>query len=122
MNEVMLAGRASVYNNDYYLSATYPPAFVLDVVKLIPSRRASMSNMHVFVQCPRLNCRVRYAIMHPEDSDTLAAAVSLTEYTWQIDLSAHVAEILQSCITATSAPPSLDMADVLAETLCFDSV
>ncbi|KAF2621490.1 hypothetical protein BU25DRAFT_495685 [Macroventuria anomochaeta] len=122
VNEAMLAGRASVYDNDYYLSVTYPPALAPDFVHLTPAQRASMSIMHVFVQCPRLNCLVRHAIMHPDDSESLAAAVTLTESMWQIDLSAHVAELMQTAVTTISAPPSLDMADILTETLHFDSV
>jgi hypothetical protein len=118
----MLAGRASVYDNEYYLSATYPPALVPDLVQFSPSQRASMSIMHVFVQCPRLNCLVRHAIVHPEDSDALAAAVSLAEYVWQTDLPTQVAELLQSAVTTVNTPPCLDMADVLTETLHFDSV
>lgn len=81
-----------------------------------------MSIMHVFVQCPRLNCLVRHATMYPDDSDALAAAVSLAEYMWQIDLPAHVADLIQTAVTTINAPPSLDMADVLTETLHFDSV
>lgn len=81
-----------------------------------------MSIMHVFVQCPRLNCLVRRAIIQPEDSDVLAAAVSLAEYVWQIDLPAHLAELLQTAVTAVKSPPCLDMASVLTETLHFDSV
>ena len=122
MNEAMLAGRASVYDNVYYLSATYPPALTPELVQLTPAQRASMSIMHVFVQCPQLNCLVRRAIMHPEDSDILAAAVSLTEYLWQVDLPAHVAELLKTAITLVDAPPCVEMADVLTETLHFDSV
>ncbi|KAF3039733.1 hypothetical protein E8E12_006068 [Didymella heteroderae] len=122
VNEAMLAGRASVYDNDYYLSATHPAALKPNLVQLIPSQRASMSIMHVFVQCPRLNCLVRHAIMHPEDSDALAAAVSLAEYLWQIDLPAHVAELLYTAVTIVNAPPCLEMADLLTETLQFNSV
>lgn len=118
----MLAGRVSVYDNDYYLSATYPPALATDSMQLSPSQRASMSIMHVFVQCPRLNCLIRHAIMHPEDNDALAAAVTLTEYMWQIDLPAHVADLMQIAVTINIIPSAEDMAGVLNETLGFDSV
>lgn len=118
----MLAGRSSVYDNEYYLSITYPPALAPGLVQLTSSQRASMSIMHVFVQCPRLNCLVRRAIMHPRDSDVLAAAVGLTEYLWKIDLPAHVAELLRTAVTLVDAPPCVEMADTLPETLHFDSV
>lgn len=118
----MLAGRASVYDNDYYLSATYPPALGSDSTQLTPVQRASMSIMHVFVQCPRLNCLVRYAITHPEDNNAIAAAVILTEYMWQIDLPAQVDGLMQTAVTITSTPSSEDMTELLSETLSFDSV
>jgi len=118
----MVAGRASVYDNEYYLSTTYPPALISDLVPLTAAQRASMSIMHIFVQCPRLNCLVRQAIMHPDNSESLAAAVTLTEYMWQIDLLAHVSELTQTSITIVEQPPSLDMADIIRESIHFDSV
>jgi hypothetical protein len=118
----MLAGRASVYDNEYYLSITHPSALASDLVQITPSQRASMSIMHVFVQCPRLNCLVRRAIMHPKNSDFLATAVSLTEYLWQINLPAHVSELLRTAVTLVNAPACVEMADVLTRTLRFDSV
>jgi hypothetical protein len=60
--------------------------------------------------------------MHPDDSESLAAAVTLTEYMWQMDLPAHVAELMQIAVTTFNAPPSSDTADILTETLHFDSV
>lgn len=89
---------------------------------LTPSQRASMAIMHVFVQCPRLNCIVRHAITHPQNTEALAAAVTLTEYMWQMDVSAHVADLIQSAVAVNSAPPSGDMQGILHETLSFDSV
>lgn len=118
----MLAGRASVYDNDYYLSATHPSSLGTETMQFTPSQRASMSIMHVFVQCPRLNCLVRYAIMHPENTEALAAAVTLTEYMWQIDLPAHMADFMLSAVTVLPASPNYDMQDILSETLSFDSV
>lgn len=122
VNEAMLAGRASVYENDYYLSATYPPALSSDVMLLTPARRASLSIMHVFIQCPRLNCLVRQAILHPEDSAILAAAVTLTEYMWQLNLPTQISELLQTSVTTVDQPPYAELADILFKSLHFDSV
>ncbi|UPX12008.1 uncharacterized protein EKO05_0002586 [Ascochyta rabiei] len=122
VNEAMLAGRASVYDNDYYLSMTFPPALAPNSMRISPAQRASTSIMHVFVQCPRLNCLVRKAVMHPESSEFLAAAVTLTEYMWQIDLFAQVSELIQTSVTSIDQPPSLDMADLLSESLHFDCI
>ncbi len=118
----MLAGRASVYDNDYYLSATCPPALASGTVLLTPTQRASMSIMHAFVQCPRLNCLVRHAILQPNDTSALAAAITLTEYLWQVDLPSHVAELIRTAVTVVDEPPSPSMADVLTKSLQFDSV
>ena len=118
----MLAGRASVYDNDYYLSITYPPTVASDLVQFTPTQRASMSIMHVFVQCPRLNCLVRHAMTHSEDSESIAAAVSVTEYMWRINISAHVAELIKTSVTIFNEPTSTDLADVLTKSLHFDSV
>ncbi|KAF1930558.1 uncharacterized protein M421DRAFT_412823 [Didymella exigua CBS 183.55] len=49
------------------------------------------------------------------------ASVSI-EYFWKIDIPAHVAKLLQIAITTVDAPPCSDMADVLTETMHFDSV
>ncbi|XPT04526.1 hypothetical protein M3J09_013602 [Ascochyta lentis] len=122
VNEAMLAGRASVFDNDYYLSMTFPPALTSNPMPITPVQRASISIMHVFVQCPRLNCLVRQAITYPESSGFLAAAVSLTEYMWQINLSAHVSELIQTSVTTIDQPVSLDMADLLPESLHFNSI
>ena len=118
----MLAGRASVYDNEYYLSATHPSSLSTAPTQFTSSQRASMSIMHVFVQCPRLNCLVRYAITHPKDAEALAAVVTLTEYMWQIDLPAHVADLMLSAVTVIPATPTFDMQDILSETMSFDSV
>lgn len=74
------------------------------------------------MQCPRLNCLVRRAITRPEASESLAAAVTLTEYLWQIDLPAHVAELIQTSVTRTGELTSPSMADILTGSLHFDSV
>lgn len=118
----MLAGRNSVYDNEFYLSATYPPAFGTTVVSLSASQRASIAMMHVFIQCPRLVCLIRYAIMNPEDKSALASAVSLCESLWQFDLPTQVAGLLQTSITILPEPCDPEMADILPDTLQFESV
>jgi hypothetical protein len=118
----MLAGRSSVYDNEYYLSTTYPPDLDSNVALVTPTQRASMSIMHVFAQCPRLNCLVRNAILNPKDTGSLAAAVTLTEYLWQINLPIHVAELIRTAVTVISEPASSKIADILTETLHFDSI
>src|SRR5690242_1131967 len=118
----MLAGRASVYDNEYYLTATFPPALTSGLPQLTPCQRASIAIMHIFVQCPRLNCLVRHAITHPDDADALEAAVTMAECMWQLDLPAHVAELMQTAITMVDATPSCEMANILTEVLHYDSV
>ncbi|KAI8932438.1 hypothetical protein NX059_010624 [Plenodomus lindquistii] len=122
VNESMLAGRNSVYDNDFYLSATYPPPLDSHLVSLSASQRASMAIMHVFIQCPRLTRLIRYAITNPGDMNALASAMALLESLIQVDLPKHVATLLQSAITTVPVPTSSDIDDILPDSLAFDSV
>lgn len=122
VNEAMLAGRRSVYDNEFYLSTTYPSPRCSTAISLSPVQRASIAIMHVFIQCPRLVCLVRHAVTDPDDANALASAVSLAESLWQIDLPDQVSELLESSITISNRPPSLEIADLLPDSLRFDSV
>ncbi|KAH7377403.1 hypothetical protein BKA66DRAFT_422314 [Pyrenochaeta sp. MPI-SDFR-AT-0127] len=122
VNEAMLAGRKSVYDNEFYLSSTYPSASGMDVLSLSASQRASMAIMHIFIQCPRLVYLIRYAIMNPEDTNALASAVSHAESLWQIDLANQVAELLEVSVTVVPEPAEPDMADIMPDILEFESV
>ena len=118
----MLAGRTSVYYNDFYLSATYPPPIDSSAIVLSPSQRASMAIMHVFIQCPYAVSLIRNAIANPNDTSALATAMSHLECLIQIDLSQHVSELMQTSVSFVSIPPSPDIADLMLDTLEFDSV
>lgn len=118
----MLAGRPSVYDNEFYLSATFPPPVESSPGLLSPSQRASIAIMHVFIQCPHIVCLVRQAISNPNDTSVLAAAVSKMESLIQINLSQHVSQLMQTAITVVPTPPSLEMADIMPDTLEFDTV
>ncbi|CAO2649793.1 Nn.00g010850.m01.CDS01 [Neocucurbitaria sp. VM-36] len=122
VNEAMLAGRKSVYDNEFYLSSTYPPAYDSDVILLSASQRASMAIMHVFIQCPRLVCLIRHAIENPEDTSALATAVSHAESLWLLDLPKQTSGLIHSSVTSTPVPVSADMADLMPDSLEFDSV
>jgi hypothetical protein len=118
----MLAGRASVYDNEFYLSSTYPPPLSMDMIQLSAYQRGSMAIMHVFIQCPRLNCLIRSAVTQPEDTEALVAAVTLAESLWQLDLSEQVAPLLASSITVHPTPPIEEVSDIVPMSLQFDSV
>lgn len=118
----MLAGRKSVYDNEFYLTSTYPPPLSLDTVSLSPYQRASMAIMHIFVQCPRLNCMIRKAITHPDSTTDLVAAVTMTESLWLLDVAEQVSPLLKSSITVHPTPPVEELADIMTESLYFDSV
>lgn len=122
VNEGMLAGRKSVYDNDFYLSATYPLSLDSNVASMSAFQRASMAIMHVLIQCPRLTGLVRKAIMNPSDVNALASAMSLMESLIQLDLPQYVAELLQSAITVVPRPTSSEIADILSDSLEFNSV
>ncbi|KAF2822519.1 hypothetical protein CC86DRAFT_357432 [Ophiobolus disseminans] len=122
VNEAMLAGRNSVYDNDFYLSSTYPPPLSSDSIVLSAFQRASMAIMHVFVQCPRLNILVRRAITHPEDTAALVDAVTLAESLWQLNLADQVSPLLKETTTISPTAPFDSLADILTDSLDFDSV
>ena len=118
----MLAGRNSVYDNDFYLSSTYPPPPSSNLIVLSTFQRASMAIMHIFVQCPRLNCLVRHATTHPEDTAALVSAVTLAESLWQLDLSDQVSALLTEAVTVEPNPPFESLADILIDSMHFHSV
>jgi hypothetical protein len=118
----MMTGHRSAFDNDFYLSVTYPPPIVDTSVLLSASQRASMAIMHVFIQCPRAICLIRDAISNPEDASALAAAMSHMESLIQVNLSHHVSGLMQEAITIVVIPPSPDIADLLPDTLEFESV
>ncbi|KAI4673083.1 uncharacterized protein J4E78_001589 [Alternaria triticimaculans] len=122
VHEAMMSGRKSVYHNDYYLSATIPPPINTRDVVLSPSQRASMAVMHVFIQCPYAVALIREAISNPEDTTALAIAMSYLEGLMQIDVSQHVAELIETTVSVVPIPPSPNVADLMPDTLEFNSV
>src|SRR4051812_29144506 len=102
----MLTGRKSSYDNEFYLSATYPLPIGSNAILLSASQRASMSIMHVFIQCPHAVCLIRHAISNPDDASAIAAAVSHIESLIQVNLSQHVSELMQTAISVVPIPPS----------------
>lgn len=122
VNEAMLAGRKSAYDSEYYLSSTYPPSFDSEFISLSASQRASMAIMHVFIQCPRLVCLIRHAIMNPDDTAALASAVSHAESLWLLDLPRQVTEFLERTTTTLHVPSAPEIADIATTSLEFDSV
>jgi hypothetical protein len=117
----MLAGRDSVYDNDFYLSSTYPPPLSSNTLTLSATQRASMTTMHVFIQCPRLNNLVRRAITNQDDTTALVAAITLAESLWQVNMAEQVAPLLNEAVTLSSVHvPGL--ADVFPDSYDFNSV
>lgn len=78
--------------------------------------------MHLFIQCPRLVCHIRYAIANPYDTSALASAMSLMESLIQIDISRHVAGLIQTAISISQTPASSEMRHIMPHYLEFDSV
>jgi hypothetical protein len=121
VNEAMLADRTSVYDNDFYLSSTYPPPLSSSAILLSASQRASMATMHVFIQCPRLNILVRHAVAHQDDTTALVAAITLAESLWQFNLAEQVAPLLNEAVVLSSRTV-VGLADVISGSYDFDSV
>jgi hypothetical protein len=118
----MMCNRPSVYDNEYYLATTFPPAISTDPTLVSPTQRASLALMHVFVQCPRLICLIRSAVMAPEATGSLASAVSLMEYLWQVDVAKYVGELITDSVTVSNQPVSSQMADIMPETYNYNSI
>jgi hypothetical protein len=115
----MIASRTSVYDNQVYLQMTCPAAIPKDAPVAF---RASVALMHVYIQVPRLICLVRHASNYPEDSRTLAAAVSLAELLWALVPGDLMQEVIQSCVTIVEIPPSPEVADFIPDSYHFDSI
>lgn len=117
-----MAGRPSCYDNEFYLSSTYPPPFDSPTISLSDQQRASIAIMHVFIQCPRLVVLLRKAIRNPTDTQVLAAAVSQAESMWMIDLPRHVAGLLRTSSGIVDTPADPDLADLMPYTFSFTSI
>jgi hypothetical protein len=118
----MMTGHKSAFDNDFYLSVTYPPPIDGTSVLLSATQRASMAIMHVFIQCPHAICLIRDAISNPENASALAAAMSHMEYLIQVNLSQHVSGLLQEAVTVVPIPPSPDITDIMPDSIEFESV
>jgi len=81
-----------------------------------------MAIMHIFIQCPRLNSLVRHAITNPQDTAALVEAVTLAESLWQLNLPDQVSALLQESLTIVPTAPSDDLADIITNSLEFNSV
>ncbi|KAF2032907.1 hypothetical protein EK21DRAFT_59938 [Setomelanomma holmii] len=121
VNEAMLAGRKSLYDNDFYLSSTLPPLPAY-AATLTSFQRASMAIMHVYIQCPRLNLLVRNAVANPEDTTALVSAITLGESMWSVNLQEHVTTLLSEAITTKPVPPVEGLEDIMPESFHFDNV
>ncbi|KAH8723869.1 hypothetical protein GQ44DRAFT_773740 [Phaeosphaeriaceae sp. PMI808] len=122
VNEALMAGRQSVYDNDFYLSTTCPPPLSSHSITLSAYQRASMAIMHMLIQIPRLNCLVRYSAAHPQDTEIIATTITLAEYLWQLDLPGQVSPLLSEATTIDPSPPFESLKDMVTESLRFDSV
>jgi hypothetical protein len=108
-----------VFDNDFYLETSSPANIPADAPATF---RLSVVMMHIFIQLPRLVCLIRHAIGHPEDSQTIELAISLAQSLWTLDPSDIAEQILQSTTTIISTPPGPSIADIVSESLHFDSI
>jgi hypothetical protein len=60
--------------------------------------------------------------MAPEATGSLASAVSLMEYLWQVDLAKYVDELITDSVTVSNQPVSSQMADTMPETYNYNSI
>jgi hypothetical protein len=119
--DALLAGRLSTYDTAYYRSLTDPLKFKSDDIVVPNLRVASVSIMHSFIQLPRLANLVRRATSDVNDTKSLQSALDLSKQLWSLDPCLLIDNILQSSTTVAYTPPS-DIADIIPQTLEFDSV
>jgi hypothetical protein len=81
-----------------------------------------MAIMHIFIQCPHVISLVRNAVSNPEVTTALVTAMSHLESLIQINLSQHVSELIRTTVSTVPVPPSPEVADLMPDTLEFDSV
>jgi hypothetical protein len=114
-----MAGRTSVFDNDFYLDASSPTAIPADAPAAF---RASVVIMHILIQLPRLVCLLRYLRVHPNDTEMLAKAISLAETLWTLDPYKDIDQVIQSSTTVILTPPAPQIADIVPDSLHFDSI
>ncbi|KAF2110881.1 hypothetical protein BDV96DRAFT_500320 [Lophiotrema nucula] len=123
VSEAMLEGRSSIYDTEFYINYTYDA-----VLKSTTSSsmtlfdQLSRAVMHVLVQIPRLTFYVRYAICHSDNPRSLQAAVFLAQQLWVFSPDELVQRYFDGAVTMTSIPPGPDIADLIQESFCFDTV
>lgn len=107
----MMAGRISLYDNDFYVSATHPAT--LSVRRIETKRRVTMVMMHILIQCPRLILAIRDAVRKSDDPTTVACAVALAENLWSLMRQGIFAEFVASSIVMTNDPVDEAVAHIL---------
>ncbi|KAF2644512.1 hypothetical protein P280DRAFT_465833 [Massarina eburnea CBS 473.64] len=119
VTEATVAGRVSVYDNEFYLNTTCPSSIPADTSL---NFRASASIMHIFIQIPRLICLTRYAIDHPNDTTSLVSAISLAESLWLLDPCNLIEQLMHDSAITVPTPPFNDIADIVPDSYRFTSV
>jgi len=115
----MITGRTSVFDNDFYLATTSPAAIPIDAPITF---RISVTVMHIYIQLPRLLYLVRHVVNHPEDKETLISAIGLAEALWLLDPFDLIEQVFQSSTTVIVTPPGPEIADIVSDSLHFNSI
>jgi hypothetical protein len=115
----MVAGRTTVFDNDFYLETTSPANIPVDAPAAF---RLSVIMMHIFIQVPRLLCLLRHAISHPDDKDTFESVLCLAESLWLLDPIDTAEQVFQLTTTVIPNPPGPEIADIVPDSFHFHSV
>ncbi|PVH93061.1 hypothetical protein DM02DRAFT_662326 [Periconia macrospinosa] len=119
VSEALVASRPSIYDNEFWINMTQPSAIPHDAPII---QKTSMGIMHVAIRLPRLVCLVRHIMEHPEDTKTVAMAISLAETLWLVDPIDTVNQLLNNSTTRLLVSPSQEIADIISDSIYFDSV
>lgn len=119
VTEAMVSGRPSIYDNEYYLRATSPSTMPLAATT---NFRASTAIMHLLIQLPRIVCLLRHVIQNRHDTTTLSMVIGSLGSLWMLDPFNLIHEILQTSTSIIRTPPSPIVADIVPDSLHFDSI
>lgn len=107
----MMAGRISLYDNEFYLCATHPAT--LSVQSLPEKQQVTMAMMHILIQCPRLILAIRHAIRLSDIPEAVASAVTLAESLWYLMRQANLTDFMTRSTFITDDPVDEAVAHIL---------
>ncbi|KAF2727539.1 hypothetical protein EJ04DRAFT_557315 [Polyplosphaeria fusca] len=121
MSEAIMEARTSLFDTEIYRNLSAPTTQI-EGAPDADFARASRTIMHVMIQLPRLVLCVRRAISAPLQGSTIDAAVELAKSLWDVCPDDLIRQILEKHTMVAPMAPSPEIADIIPESICFDSI